>query len=74
MSVMGEQFSAVHQASAESAVQSTQALESVHQGRVSLEKQMKLAEEISSSSNHIRSSVSEFAQFTKEIEGANLTR
>jgi len=70
MSVMGEQFSAVHHSSEQSATQSTQALESVDQGRVSLEKQMKLAEEISSSSNHIRSSVSEFAQFTKEIEGA----
>jgi methyl-accepting chemotaxis protein len=70
MSTMGEQFSAVHQSSKQSASQSTQTLESVNQGRISLEKQMKLAEEISSSSNHIKSSVSQFAQFTKEIERA----
>ncbi|GLB61526.1 methyl-accepting chemotaxis protein [Cytobacillus sp. NCCP-133] len=70
MSTMGEQFAAVHHSSEQSATKSTHALESVNQGRISLKKQMKLAEEISSSSHHIKSSVSEFAQYAKEIEGA----
>ncbi|BCB02431.1 methyl-accepting chemotaxis protein [Bacillus sp. KH172YL63] len=70
MAVMGDDFAQNVQQSSESAASSKVALESVENGRSSLNKQQHFAEMIADSSSTIMESVESFAQYTGEIENA----
>ncbi|MGE7673821.1 methyl-accepting chemotaxis protein [Lysinibacillus sp. NPDC094403] len=70
MNTMADQFTTVQQTSEQSAVNGNQALSAVQTGRSSLEKQSTIAQDISSTSINIKEAVTQFSQFTTEIEGA----
>jgi methyl-accepting chemotaxis protein len=70
MNTMTDQFTTVQQTSEQSAANSKQALAAVQNGRSSLEKQSSIAKDISSTSINIKEAVTQFSQFTTEIEGA----
>ncbi|MGE7948768.1 methyl-accepting chemotaxis protein [Lysinibacillus sp. NPDC093688] len=70
MNTMADQFTTVQQTSEQSAINGNQALTAVQNGRSSLEKQSSIAKDISSTSINIKEAVTQFSQFTTEIEGA----
>ena len=70
MNKMTDQFTTVQQTSEQSAANGKQALAAVQNGRSSLEKQSSIAKDISSTSINIKEAVTQFSQFTTEIEGA----
>ncbi|WP_223553080.1 methyl-accepting chemotaxis protein [Lysinibacillus sphaericus] len=70
MNTMTDQFTTVQQTSEQSAANSKLALAAVQNGRSSLEKQSSIAKDISSTSINIKEAVTQFSQFTTEIEGA----
>ncbi|MFB7159908.1 methyl-accepting chemotaxis protein [Lysinibacillus sp. NPDC056232] len=70
MNTMTDQFTTVQQTSEQSAINGNQALTAVQNGRSSLEKQSSIAKDISSTSINIKEAVTQFSQFTTEIEGA----
>lgn len=70
MNTMADQFTTVQQTSEQSAINGNQALTAVQHGRSSLEKQSSIAKDISSTSINIKEAVTQFSQFTTEIEGA----
>lgn len=70
MNTMADQFTTVQRASEQSAINGNQALTAVQNGRSSLEKQSSIANDISSTSISIKEAVTQFSQFTTEIEGA----
>lgn len=70
MNTMTDQFTTVQQTSEQSAANGKQALAAVQNGRSSLEKQSSIAKDISSTSINIKEAVTQFSQFTTEIEGA----
>jgi len=70
MNTMADQFTTVQQTSEQSAINGNQALNAVQNGRSSLEKQSSIAKDISSTSINIKEAVTQFSQFTTEIEGA----
>ncbi|WP_374963089.1 methyl-accepting chemotaxis protein [Lysinibacillus sp. RS5] len=70
MNTMTDQFTTVQQTSEQSAANGKLALAAVQNGRSSLEKQSSIAKDISSTSNNIKEAVTQFSQFTTEIEGA----
>lgn len=70
MNTMAEQFTTVQETSEQSAVNGNKALTAVQNGRSSLEKQSSIAKDISSTSINIKEAVTQFSQFTTEIEGA----
>ncbi|MFJ8511926.1 methyl-accepting chemotaxis protein [Lysinibacillus xylanilyticus] len=70
MNTMADQFTTVQETSEQSAVNGSKALSAVQNGRSSLEKQSSIAKDISSTSINIKEAVTQFSQFTTEIEGA----
>lgn len=70
MRSMGENFVLVQQESQASLQASMEALTSIDDGRKSLEKQAAFAGQLSSSSEGIKTSVQEFAEYTGKIENA----
>lgn len=70
MNTMADQFTTVQETSEQSAVNGNKALTAVQNGRSSLEKQSSIAKDISSTSINIKEAVTQFSQFTTEIEGA----
>jgi len=70
MKTMADQFTTVQETSEQSAVNGNKALTAVQLGRSSLEKQSAIAKDISSTSINIKEAVTQFSQFTTEIEGA----
>ncbi|MGE7929910.1 methyl-accepting chemotaxis protein [Lysinibacillus xylanilyticus] len=70
MNTMADQFTTVQETSEQSAVNGSKALTAVQNGRSSLEKQSSIAKDISSTSVNIKEAVTQFSQFTTEIEGA----
>ncbi|MGA3675128.1 methyl-accepting chemotaxis protein [Lysinibacillus agricola] len=70
MNTMTDQFTTVQQTSEQSAANGKLALAAVQNGRSSLEKQSSIAKDISSTSINIKEAVTQFSQFTTEIEGA----
>ncbi|MGE7952412.1 methyl-accepting chemotaxis protein [Lysinibacillus xylanilyticus] len=70
MNTMTDQFTTVQQTSEQSAANGKLALAAVQNGRSSLEKQSSIAKDISSTSMNIKEAVTQFSQFTTEIEGA----
>ncbi|KMY33128.1 chemotaxis protein [Lysinibacillus xylanilyticus] len=70
MNTMADQFTTVQETSEQSAVNGSKALTAVQNGRNSLEKQSSIAKDISSTSVNIKEAVTQFSQFTTEIEGA----
>ncbi|MEB2282663.1 methyl-accepting chemotaxis protein [Lysinibacillus xylanilyticus] len=70
MNTMADQFTTVQETSEQSAVNGNKALTAVQNGRSSLEKQSSIAKDISSTSINIKEAVTQFSQFTIEIEGA----
>jgi len=70
MNNMTDQFKGVMQTSEQSANNGKQALEAVQNGQYSLEKQSTIAKDISTTSLDIKEAVTQFSQFTSEIEGA----
>ncbi|KOP80731.1 chemotaxis protein [Lysinibacillus sp. FJAT-14745] len=70
MSTMTDQFTIVQQTSDKSAANGKQALTAVQNGRSSLEKQSSIAKDITSTSLDIKDSVTQFSQFTTEIQDA----
>ncbi|MGE7908709.1 methyl-accepting chemotaxis protein [Lysinibacillus xylanilyticus] len=70
MNTMADQFTTVQETSEQSAVNGSKALSAVQNGRSSLEKQSSIAKDISSTSVNIKEAVTQFSQFTTEIEGA----
>ncbi|MGA3598668.1 methyl-accepting chemotaxis protein [Lysinibacillus agricola] len=70
MNTMTDQFTTVQQTSEQSATNGKLALTAVQNGRSSLEKQSSIAKDISSTSINIKEAVTQFSQFTTEIEGA----
>ncbi|WP_155590528.1 methyl-accepting chemotaxis protein [Lysinibacillus cavernae] len=70
MNNMAEQFKGVMHTSEQSANNGKQALEAVQNGQYSLEKQSTIAKDISTTSIDIKEAVTQFSQFTSEIEGA----
>lgn len=70
MNTMADQFTTVQKTSEQSAVNGNKALTAVQNGRSSLEKQSSIAKDISSTSINIKEAVTQFSQFTTEIEGA----
>lgn len=67
---MADQFKDVMRTSEQSADTGKQALEAVQNGQYSLEKQSSIAKDISTTSLDIKEAVTQFSQFTSEIEGA----
>ncbi|EFI66682.1 HAMP domain-containing methyl-accepting chemotaxis protein [Lysinibacillus capsici] len=70
MNTMADQFRDVMRTSEQSADTGKQALEAVQNGQYSLEKQSSIAKDISTTSLDIKEAVTQFSQFTSEIEGA----
>lgn len=70
MNTMKEEFNMVQEKSEQSSKASVDALQSVKEGRISLEKQVEFAKQLSSSSENINHSVEKFAQYTGQIEAA----
>jgi len=70
MNTMTDQFTIVQQTSDQSAINGKQALAAVQNGRSSLEKQSSIAKDITSTSLDIKNAVTQFSQFTTEIQGA----
>ncbi|MEN8701690.1 methyl-accepting chemotaxis protein [Bacillus infantis] len=70
MRSMGDNFVLVQQESQASLQASMEALTSIDDGRKSLEKQAAFAGQLSSSSEGIKTSVQEFAEYTGKIENA----
>ncbi|MEQ6047754.1 HAMP domain-containing methyl-accepting chemotaxis protein [Lysinibacillus capsici] len=70
MNNMADQFRDVMRTSEQSADTGKQALEAVQNGQYSLEKQSSIAKDISTTSLDIKEAVTQFSQFTSEIEGA----
>ncbi|TYS63743.1 HAMP domain-containing protein [Bacillus infantis] len=70
MRSMGDNFTVVQQESQSSLQASMEALTSIDAGRKSLEKQAAFAGQLSSSSEGIKTSVQEFAEYTGKIENA----
>lgn len=70
MNNMADQFRDVMRTSEQSADTGKQALEAVQNGQYSLEKQSSIAKDISTTSLDIKEAVTQFSQFTTEIEGA----
>ncbi|MEX3744185.1 methyl-accepting chemotaxis protein [Lysinibacillus xylanilyticus] len=70
MNTMTDQFTTVQQTSEQSAANGKLALAAVQNGRSSLEKQSSIAKDISSTSINIKEAVTQFSQFTTEIESA----
>lgn len=70
MNGMADQFKGVMLTSEQSATKGKQALEAVHNGQYSLEKQATIVKDISTTSLDIKEAVTQFSQFTSEIEGA----
>ncbi|MFF2177356.1 methyl-accepting chemotaxis protein [Lysinibacillus sp. NPDC058147] len=70
MNTMADQFTTVQETSEQSAVNGNKALTAVQNGRSSLEKQSSIAKDISATSINIKEAVTQFSQFTTEIEGA----
>ncbi|QQP14889.1 methyl-accepting chemotaxis protein [Lysinibacillus agricola] len=70
MNTMADQFTIVQQTSEQSAANGKQALAAIQIGHNSLEKQSSIAKDISSTSLDIKEAVTQFSQFTTEIEGA----
>ncbi len=70
MNTMADQFTTVQQTSEQSAANGRQALTAVQNGRSSLKNQSSFAKDISSTSINIKEAVTQFSQFTTEIEGA----
>lgn len=70
MNTMADQFRDVMRTSEQSADSGKQALEAVQNGQYSLEKQSSIAKDISTTSLDIKEAVTQFSQFTSEIEGA----
>lgn len=70
MGVMNEEFSRVQDKTEQSSQAGSAALDSVQTGRVSLEKQVELASQLSQSTDHIKTSVEGFTQFAGQIEEA----
>ncbi|UNT54338.1 methyl-accepting chemotaxis protein [Lysinibacillus capsici] len=70
MNTMADQFKDVMHTSEQSADTGKQALEAVQNGQYSLEKQSSIAKDISTTSLDIKEAVTQFSQFTSEIEGA----
>ncbi|MFP7442311.1 methyl-accepting chemotaxis protein [Bacillus infantis] len=70
MRSMGDNFTVVQQESQNSLQASMEAMSSIDDGRKSLEKQAAFAGQLSSSSEGIKASVQEFAEYTGKIENA----
>lgn len=70
MGSMNEEFSRVQEKTEQSSQAGSAALDSVQTGRVSLEKQVELASQLSTSTDHIKTSVQGFTQFAGQIEEA----
>ncbi|WP_285394720.1 methyl-accepting chemotaxis protein [Lysinibacillus sp. fls2-241-R2A-57] len=70
MNTMTDQFTIVQQTSNQSAINGKQALAAVQNGRSSLEKQSSIAKDITSTSLDIKDAVTQFSQFTTEIQSA----
>ncbi|PLR73729.1 methyl-accepting chemotaxis protein [Bacillus sp. UMB0728] len=70
MRSMGDNFTVVQQESQNSLKASMEAMSSIDAGRKSLEKQAGFAGQLSSSSEGIKASVQEFADYTGKIENA----
>lgn len=70
MNTMADQFRDVMRTSEQSADTGKQALEAVQNGQYSLEKQSSIAKDILTTSLDIKEAVTQFSQFTSEIEGA----
>ena len=70
MNNMADRFKDVMRTSEQSADTGKQALEAVQNGQYSLEKQSAIAQDISTTSLDIKEAVTQFSQFTSEIEGA----
>lgn len=73
MAQMNEQFQDVNERSAESTEAGISALHSVKDGRHSVERQQKLADELSHSTQQIKEAVERFAQYTGQIEEAAIS-